>query len=96
METMETIAVNDPIENVKFTGKILKVETLENGAEFLSVRIEELGNISLIRWPDGLMFSTTDWQSKQPSSDDIEGYEWMDLESGHTAVMLNGVPRKMF
>jgi len=50
--------------------------------------------ISIVRYADGSVFTTTDWQEVQPDGvDDIDLWKWMEPTSGRDAVIIAGWPR---
>lgn len=69
---------------------------LTEGAVLLHVQHPSIGLVAVVAYPSGEQFTPSDWQSEQPLlARQIEQWQWVD-ENGRDAVMMDGLPRKVF
>lgn len=80
--------------------ELLRIEEIsgENAAfvEF-DFRGETSGTSAAVVYGDGTTFTLDDWQGVRPESpEDVDEFDWVDLEHGARGVNLSGLPRSFY
>ena len=76
--------------------RILRQEEIEGYGTFCTVDYPDLGELAVIVTDDRSQFTVKDWQGWQPKDvDEIPDFHWVD-ETGAMALMVDGLPRRLF
>ena len=62
--------------------------------ELLYIYVDEIDReIAYLKYPDGTIFTTTDWQGEQPTTlKECADFDWMEFPSCRHATIINGLP----